>query len=174
MQKLTLILGGCRSGKSSHALLLAEKINAAHKIFIATCVPRDPEMHARVKRHQEERSAFWQTMEVPIDLPKALQDIAGKADLVLIDCITLWISNLMMESEEQEVLEGHLMQLCKALKKMPCPVFLVTNEVGCGIVPENKLARLFRDAAGFANQNIAEVCDQVIWMVAGIPVKIKG
>ncbi len=174
MNKLTLILGGCRSGKSSHALLLAEKINAPHKIFLATCVPSDPEMHARVKRHQEERSTFWQTMEVPTLLPKALQDISAKADLVLIDCITLWVSNLMLGSDQQEVLQDHLKQLCNALKEMPCPVFLVSNEVGGGIVPENKLARLFRDAAGFANQELAGICDQVIWMVAGIPVKIKG
>ncbi len=173
----TLVIGGCRSGKSSHALLMADRIGNAKKIFIATCIPRDDEMHQRVSRHQAERGAGWTAVETPIFLSKAIRDIGLSADVLLVDCLTLWVSNLMMEHTDfdasKELLAEHILRLIESLHIAVCPVILVTNEVGAGIVPDNPLARAFRDAVGQVNQQIAACADQVIWMVAGIPVKIK-
>ncbi len=173
----TLVIGGCRSGKSSHALLMADRIGNARKIFIATCIPRDDEMHQRVSRHQAERGAGWTAVETPIFLSEAIRDISPSADVLLVDCLTLWVSNLMMEHADfgasKELLAAHTFRLIESLQAAACPVILVTNEVGAGIVPDNPLARAFRDAVGQVNQRIAVCADQVIWIVAGIPVKIK-
>ena len=173
----TLVIGGCRSGKSSHALLMADRIGNARKIFIATCVPQDEEMHQRVSRHKTERGAGWTAVETPIFLPEAIGKIGPNADVILVDCLTLWVSNLMMEhanfDASKELFAAHTCRLIESLSAAACPVILVTNEVGAGIVPDNPLARAFRDAVGHVNQRIAACADQVIWMVAGIPVKIK-
>jgi len=173
MNKKTLIIGGCRSGKSSHALELAEKIPADKKIFIATGVPFDKEMEQRIARHQKERSRSWSTIEAPLHLPEVIIENSRKENVILVDCLTLWINNLLLETDDQENIAENIRQLTEALKKTQCPVILVSNEVGTGIVPENRLARLFRDSAGLANQRVAACSDNVIWMVAGIPVKIK-
>jgi len=171
-KNITFVLGGCRSGKSGHALKLAEQIPGANKIFIATCIPHDDEMKDRVARHQKERSSVWKTIEIPLLLSEAISK-HDRNDLILVDCLTLWISNILLETDESEKIAGHVKNLTEALKNVKCPVILVSNEVGTGIVPENRLARLFRDAAGFANQQVAASSDRVIWMVAGIPVDIK-
>ena len=172
-----LVIGGCRSGKSSHALQLADRVGNARKIFIATCIPRDDEMHQRVSKHQAERGAGWTAVETPIFISEAIKDIGPNADVLLVDCLTLWVSNLMMEHADydasKELLAAHTFRLIESLQAAACPVILVTNEVGAGIVPDNPLARAFRDAVGQVNQRIAACADQVIWMVAGIPVKIK-
>ena len=173
MNKKTLVIGGCRSGKSSHALELAEKIPADKKIFIATGVPFDKEMKQRIKRHQKERSKTWVTVETPIGLPEAINKNSPKADVILVDCLTLWVNNLLLENDDQENIDENIRQLTEVLDRSQCQVILVSNEVGAGIVPENRLARLFRDSAGLANQKVAACSDNVIWMVAGIPVKIK-
>lgn len=173
MRKTTLIIGGSRSGKSRHALTLAEQISGNRRIFVATCVPEDDEMKDRVARHQAERPSTWTTLQVPISLGDAIAENGSKADVILIDCLTLWISNLFMETDDTRIVDDHIGDLKEALKKAQCPVLIVSNEVGTGIVPENRLARQFRDMAGFANQRIAECADEVIWMVAGIPVTIK-
>ncbi len=172
MQDKILIIGGCRSGKSSHALQMAEEIKGK-KIFIATCIPYDDEMKKRVDNHQRERSSEWETVEAPMDLPKAISDCANRADVVIADCLTLWISNLMMEKTEEKKIVMKTNQLVHSIKNASSPVIIVSNEVGAGIVPENLLARSFRDSAGFVNQKVAATSNRVIWMVAGIPVVIK-
>jgi len=174
----TLVVGGCRSGKSSHALYLADRIGNARKIFLATCIPQDDEMRRRVSRHRAERGAGWIAMETPVFLGEAIRDIGPKADVLLVDCLTLWVSNLMMEHAQhpdapEDLLAAQTCRLIECLRAAACPVILVTNEVGSGIVPDNPLARQYRDAVGHVNQRIADCADQVIWMVAGIPIKIK-
>ena len=172
MRETVLIIGGCRSGKSGHALHLADQF-AGHKIFMATCVPLDKEMEQRVSHHQKQRNPNWKTLDVPLFLPEAIRENSGRGQVILVDCLTLWINNLLMENDDPETIDKHVGQLARSLENTECPVILVSNEVGTGIVPENRLARLFRDIAGFANQKIAACADRVIWMVAGIPVEIK-
>lgn len=174
MKETILITGGCRSGKSRHALELAEKIPASKKIFIATCMPLDDEMKERIDRHKKERDKSWKTFEVPVQLPEAISEKSRKGDVILIDCLTLWINNLLIEIEDHDVIDQHIRKLILAIKEAKCPIILVSNEVGTGIVPGNKLARQFRDLAGFTNQKVAKCVDRVIWMVAGIPVVIKS
>lgn len=172
-RKNIFVIGGCRSGKSRHALELADEFKQK-KIFIATCVPQDEDMKMRVLRHQEERGENWNPLEIPVKIPEAIAHVSSTADIILVDCLTLWVSNLLLESASIDFVMEHAKHLEQAVKKSNCPVIFVSNEVGTGIVPENRLARLFRDAAGFVNQKMARVCDQVVWMVAGIPVTIKG
>lgn len=173
MKKNILVIGGCRSGKSSHALSIANQMSAKNKLFIATSVPRDEEMKNRVKTHRLERGMDWKTAEVPVEVPAAIQKTALTSDVILVDCLTLWVSNLMMNQFGEEEIRGITQALAESMVLAPCPVILVTNEVGAGIVPENKLSRQFRDYAGMVNQIIAAAADKVIWSVAGIPVTIK-
>jgi adenosylcobinamide kinase / adenosylcobinamide-phosphate guanylyltransferase len=175
---LTLVIGGCRSGKSSYALQLADRMGNVRKRFLATCIPQDEEMHQRVSRHQAERGTGWIAVETPVFLAEAIRDISPDADVLLVDCLTLWVSNLMMEQTvdpdaPEDFLTAQTCRLIESLRTAACPVILVTNEVGAGIVPDNPLARQYRDNVGHVNQRIAACADQVIWMVAGIPVKIK-
>jgi adenosylcobinamide kinase / adenosylcobinamide-phosphate guanylyltransferase len=172
MKETILVIGGCRSGKSRYALRLAEQV-PGQKIFIATCIPQDEEMEQRVLHHQQQRNTTWKTLEVPIFLPAAVNTHGVKGNVLLVDCLTLWINNLIMDDNHSEKIDTHIIELIQSLENSECSVILVSNEVGCGIVPENKLARLFRDITGFANQKIAGCVERVIWMVAGIPVKIK-
>jgi len=172
VKETILVIGGCRSGKSSHALYLAEQI-PGKKIFIATCMPQDKEMEQRVLRHRQQRSSAWKTLEVPIFIPEAIQKNGTKGHVILVDCLTLWINNLILNDDKPENIDNHIQKLTLSIEKVECPVILVSNEVGTGIVPENKLARLFRDITGFANQKVAACVNRVIWMMAGIPVKIK-
>jgi len=174
VKKKIFVLGGCRSGKSSYALEIAQKFSAERNVFIATCIPRDDEMGQRVERHQEERSQAWETVEAPIHLPEAIVAAGGEAGILLVDCLTLWISNLLMENHDSDQVLNQVQSLTRAVASSACPVILVSNEVGTGIVPENKLARLYRDLVGSTNQAVAECVDQVVWTVAGIPVTIKG
>ncbi|MBW2406452.1 MAG: bifunctional adenosylcobinamide kinase/adenosylcobinamide-phosphate guanylyltransferase [Deltaproteobacteria bacterium] len=172
MKETILVIGGCRSGKSSHALYLAEQI-PGEKIFIATCVPQDKEMEQRVYHHQQQRSNAWKTLEVPFFLPETIRKHGLKGNVILVDCLTLWINNLILDDDKLENIDNPIQKLTQSIEKAECPLILVSNEVGTGIVPENKLARLFRDIAGFTNQKVAACVDRVIWMAAGIPVKIK-
>ena len=174
MKKKIFVLGGCRSGKSGYALEAAQKFGGDDKVFIATCIPRDDEMKLRVARHQQERRPDWHTVEAPLDLPQAMVKAGGKAGVLLVDCLTLWINNLLMENHDSEQILNHVQSLTRAVSSATCPIILVSNEVGTGIVPENKLARLYRDLVGSTNQAVAECADQVVWTVAGIPVTIKG
>lgn len=173
MNEIIFIIGGCRSGKSKHALQIAEDMPGGRKFYIATCVPQDDEMKQRVAKHQRERSQAWVTIEEPLGLPQALSQNSSKADVLLVDCLTLWLSNLLTETNNEAKLEEKTFQLIEALKKATCPIILVSNEVGTGIVPENKLARQYRDITGQINQAVAHCANKVVWMVAGIPVTIK-
>ena len=169
-----LVLGGCRSGKSRHALELGAGYLGNRNLFIATCVPADKEMSKRVARHQSERGKAWSTLEIPIRLAETITAESTRADVILVDCLTLWMSNLIVETggelDEIDPFVGHL---TRALTEAQCPVILVSNEVGAGIVPDNALARRYRDAAGWMNQAVAGIADRVIHTVAGIPVVIK-
>jgi adenosylcobinamide kinase/adenosylcobinamide-phosphate guanylyltransferase len=173
MYSTTLIIGGCRSGKSSHALTLGEQSLGSRNLFVATCEPHDAEMTTRIAHHQQARGCHWRTIEAPLDPEKVIMDQGPGTDVLLIDCLTLWISNLMMANKNDAGVMQAVDRLYRAVLAPPCPIIMVTNEVGTGIVPENEMARRFRDLAGWCNQKMAEACQQVIWMVAGIAVPIK-
>jgi adenosylcobinamide kinase/adenosylcobinamide-phosphate guanylyltransferase len=170
---VTFVIGGCRSGKSSYALDQANKVKGSHKYFIATSVPMDSEMEQRVIKHRQERGDDWQTIEEPVLIHEKIREKAETADVILVDCLTLWVSNLLFHGYDDQGVETLLTALENALESSKCPVFLVSNEVGCGIVPENRLARAFRDAAGFVNQRMAKAADSVVMTIAGIDVQIK-
>ncbi len=177
-KKITFVIGGCRSGKSSFAL---DQANLAHKgnnqgkmkIFLATSVPLDSEMEKRINKHQHERGNDWHTIEEPVKIHGIINEYSRNASVILVDCLTLWVSNLLLNSCDDVLLEKAVKELEDSLKSCKCPVFLVSNEVGTGIVPENKIARQFRDYAGFVNQRIAKTADRVVMTIAGIDVQIK-
>ncbi|MCT2401419.1 bifunctional adenosylcobinamide kinase/adenosylcobinamide-phosphate guanylyltransferase [Novosphingobium mangrovi (ex Huang et al. 2023)] len=163
------VIGGARSGKSRHAQTRIEAL-PGRLAFIATGQAFDTEMEARIARHRADRGPRWKTVEAPIDLPAAIDGAARHADALLVDCLTLWLSNLMLANHD---VETGIEKLCGALKVCPVPVTLVANEVGMGIVPENALARRFRDEAGRLNQRIAAVADEVVLVAAGLPLSMK-
>jgi adenosylcobinamide kinase/adenosylcobinamide-phosphate guanylyltransferase len=169
------VLGGCRSGKSRHALQLGEALAMPRRLFVATCRPLDEEMHRRVADHRRERGNRWDTLEAPDRLAEAVEAHAAADGVVLVDCLTLWISNLMMEPGYRDWprLAGRIDHLAGTFAAAAGPVILVSNEVGAGVVPENELARYFRDAVGYANQKAAAAAGTVVWMVAGLPVTVK-
>ena len=164
-----LILGGARSGKSRHAQTLAEA-RAGELVFIATGEAFDAEMADRIARHQADRGSRWRTMEAPLALADAIRDAAAPDRLLLVDCLTLWASNLMHANRD---VAAETAELITALRAASAPVLLVANEVGLGIVPGNALARAFRDAAGRMNQMIAAAADQVTFVAAGLPMRLK-
>ncbi len=167
------MIGGCRSGKSSFALDQANRLAGKNKYFVATSVPTDSEMEKRVVKHQKERGNNWQTIEEPVEIHAVINQYSSTAGVILVDCLTLWASNLLFQSKDPDQIDTAINNLENALEKSQCPVFLVSNEVGMGIVPENDLARKFRDLAGLVNQRIASVSDRVFMTVAGIDVQIK-
>ena len=168
VRSLTLVLGGARSGKSRHAEALVTALPQPW-LYIATGEPRDNEMAARIAEHRARRVADWHTIEAPRDLTGALAAVpAGAA--VLIDCLTLWLTNVMLAGFD---VEAEIIRLEQALAGRTGPVILVANEVGLGIVPDNALARRFRDVAGRLNQRLASLADRVVLLVAGIPVQVK-
>ena len=165
----TLILGGARSGKSSRAQSLAESAGQK-RCYIATAQAFDDEMSARIATHQADRGEGWQTLEAPLDLAGAVTMAAGDCDVALIDCLTLWLSNLMHHERD---IADETRQLIAAVNASSIPVILVSNEVGMAIVPENRLAREFRDAQGRLNQQIAAAAEIVEFVAAGLPLKLK-
>ena len=168
--RITLVTGGCRSGKSRYAQALAESLGPA-RVMLATAEALDDEMRDRIARHQADRREGWRTIEAPIDIVDHLDQ---PHDVVLVDCLTLWVSNLLCTDASDAELEAASLALVDRLRDLPGPVILVTNEVGLGIVPMNQLARRFRDQSGFLAQRIAEIADRVVLCVAGIPMIIKG
>jgi adenosylcobinamide kinase/adenosylcobinamide-phosphate guanylyltransferase len=167
-RSLALVLGGARSGKSRHAEALVTALPPPW-LYIATGEPRDNEMAARIAAHRARRGVQWRTVEAPHDLAGALASApAGAA--VLVDCLTLWLSNVMLAGADVEV---EIARLERALADRGGYTVLVANEVGLGIVPDNALARRFRDAAGRLNQRLAAAADRVVLLVAGVPVKVK-
>lgn len=173
MKETLLVTGGCRSGKSRFAVGFADH-RFRRKIFVATCQAQDQEMRQRIKAHQEARSPDWKTIEAPTALPEAVASHGSHADVILVDCLTLWVSNLLAEDRSQQEILARADSLVQGINEVPCSVILVSNEVGTGIVPENELARRFRDVAGLVNQTVAACVGSVVWMVTGIPVRIKG
>ncbi len=173
MKETLFVTGGCRSGKSKFALGFADG-SFKQKVFMATCCAKDDEMRQRVKKHRKARGSDWQTVEVATALSEALASHSSRADVILIDCLTLWVSNMLVENKSQEEILARADALIQAIDEAQCSVILVSNEVGAGIVPENELARRFRDVAGLVNQKVAACVNSVVWMVAGIPVPIKG
>ncbi len=171
--KLTLITGGARSGKSRHALTLGACYG--RKAYLATGLATDDEMRERIARHKRERGPEWQTLEESLELSTVVEQTAKGFDLILIDCLTFWISNLLLKEGNERPVAEKIVQLKEQLTQRPCSCSFigVSNEVGMGIVPDNSVSRLFRDLVGFANQEIAKVADQAIFMVAGFPMEIK-
>lgn len=177
MAPIIFITGGARSGKSGFAEKRAREFGAPLG-YLATALTLDSEMDERVRRHRERRGGEWSTIEEPVCLPQALTGCDGRFQAVLVDCLTLWLSNLLFKYEgageqiEERINED--MQLLKGtLQGMVTPVVLVSNEVGMGIVPDNALARLFRDISGAANQTLAGAADEVHVVISGIPLRLK-
>jgi adenosylcobinamide kinase/adenosylcobinamide-phosphate guanylyltransferase len=177
MARITLITGGVRSGKSRFAEELAMGYGSS-LCYLATAQALDNEMNERIERHRNRRSTNWETIEEPLMIPQTLARIDGLHNAILLDCITLWITNLLLSHDEdapdaEELVLTHVHRLATTLRGMSTPVVLVSNEVGMGIVPEHRLARLFRDLAGQANQIIAATADAVYLTTCGIPLKLK-
>ena len=172
--RLALILGGARSGKSRYGLGLAARCPAP-RLFVATCQPRDAEMEARIEAHQRERGSDWATREVPLQLAAALGEAQNRYGVVVVDCLTMWVSNLLLqEGASPGSIQTTCEHLLEVLAKTAAPTVLISNEVGWGIVPDNPLARKFRDQAGWLHQRLAQVADLVVLVVAGVPVLIKS
>lgn len=171
MGKIILILGGARSGKSSFAVSLARQ----HKrvAFIATGEAKDKEMQARIAMHKQARPKSWKTFEETEGLAPLFKKIGKTFDCLTIDCLTLWVSNLILSGYKETAILGMAGTMLRALKKQKAKAIIVSNEVGLGIVPQNRLARNFRDIAGKVNQIAAEEADRVFFTVAGIAAKIK-
>jgi adenosylcobinamide kinase/adenosylcobinamide-phosphate guanylyltransferase len=168
--KVMLITGGARAGKSRYAERLMTA-RPAHHAVIATATAGDAEMAERIARHKAERDKTWETIEQPISVRAAIRNAARPDRILLVDCLTLWISNLMGEQRDIEV---EMQGLVGTLKIAAGPVIIVSNEVGLGIVPDNPLARAFRDNLGRANQLVAAAAEVVVFMAAGIPMILKG
>ncbi|WP_181702600.1 bifunctional adenosylcobinamide kinase/adenosylcobinamide-phosphate guanylyltransferase [Chthonobacter albigriseus] len=167
---VTLVLGGARSGKSRHAETLVRATGPAPWTYIATAQAFDAEMTERIAQHRADRAEGWITVDAPHDLPAALRAAAGEGRAVLVDCLTLWLSNRMLAEAD---LAAETKALVEAVRGYPAPLVVVSNEVGFGIVPDNALGRRFRDAQGRVNQEIAAAADRVVLVVAGIPVAVK-
>ncbi len=180
-KSVVLVLGGARSGKTAWALKEAERrllqyrhtVASAHvgsyALYVATAQPLDAEMQERIQRHREERGELWHTIEEPVDLSRCILN-SGRYPVVLLDCLTMWVSNLMTC---EMPLDHVFSELCTVLRQMPNQIIMVSNEVGLGIVPDNPLARRFRDAAGRLHQGIAAIADEVFFVAAGIAMQMK-
>lgn len=166
----TLILGGARSGKSSFAERLSRE-SGFERHYVATGQAFDDEMAQRIARHREDRGAGWTTHEAPVELVTCLEKVGSDDRVVLVDCLTLWVSNLMMAGEDVEQASAELLQ---HIEKHRGRYLFVSNEVGLGIVPDNSMAREFRDHAGRLHQQVAAVADEVYLVAAGLPLKMKG
>ena len=171
MADVIYVTGGARSGKSSFSLEFAERYGK--KAFLATAEPFDEEMAARVEKHKEERGSDFFTIEEPVYIYRALREIPENIDVVLVDCLTVWAGNLLYKLEPKEAIMSHVERLLDVLQNPPCNIILVSNEVGMGIVPENAMAREFRDIAGIINQKVAGVSTEAYFLCSGLPVKLK-
>ncbi|HET9910269.1 MAG TPA: bifunctional adenosylcobinamide kinase/adenosylcobinamide-phosphate guanylyltransferase [Anaerolineales bacterium] len=179
MGRLTLILGGARSGKSSYAQSLAEESGKA-VTFLATAQALDEEMSARIQKHRAERPVHWETLEAPLDIASHARQI--KSEVVVLDCITLLVNNLLMqfvkddlvdEAPFTQAVQKEVNELIRNIREQKQDWMLISNEVGLGLVPPYQMGRVYRDVLGWANQRLAREADKVIFMVAGIPTVIK-
>jgi adenosylcobinamide kinase / adenosylcobinamide-phosphate guanylyltransferase len=167
--RLTFVLGGARSGKSGYAEKLIMKCDPPW-VYVATAQAFDDEMSARIATHQKRRDERWRTVDAPFDLPAAIAAHGNEGRPVLIDCLTLWLSNVMLAGKDSS---AELQRLVAVLREVRGPVVIVSNEVGFGIVPDNALAREFRDAQGRVNMAIAEIADRAVLIAAGLPLILK-
>ena len=168
--EVSLILGGARSGKIRLGETIVEGIDRG-AIYIATAQAYDDEMRRRIATHQERRGNQWRTEEVPLNLGPALLDLFPGAKPILIDCLTLWLSNILLAERD---VESEIADLVDILPQRNAPLVMVSNETGLGIVPDNALGRRYRDLSGIMNQEIARVADNVIFVAAGLPLVMKG
>ncbi len=172
-KKTLLVVGGCRSGKSRFAEHWAG-LHFRKKIYVATSVPGDDdEMRQRISHHRMTRGNDWFTLEEPVAIAEILRKKGSDADVFLVDCLTLWLTNLLLADLSDEKIRSEMDILTEAIDFCPVSVVLVANEVGLGIVPEAALARRFRDLAGWCNQKIASCCQEVVFMAAGLPLYLK-
>ena len=169
---IELILGGARSGKSRLAEQLASA-SGLEVVYIATSQPLDDEMRQRIQHHRQSRPAYWQTIEEPLALAGVLQQQAASGRCLLVDCLTLWLTNLLLHDDGQR-LEQERRQLLNTLGSLPGHIILVSNETGMGVVPMGELSRRYVDEAGWLHQALAERCDRVQFCVAGLPMLLKG
>jgi adenosylcobinamide kinase/adenosylcobinamide-phosphate guanylyltransferase len=176
-KQITLILGGARSGKSHYAQQLATELSDK-VLFVATSEALDEEMQARITEHKKVRPKGWRTLEIPTGVGKAIEKGIGNAEVVLIDCLTLLVSNLLRGEpdypEAEKRMTSEINELIAAMDKLNSSFVIVSNEVGMGLVPETKLGRIYRDLLGKANQLLASHATEVYLMVACLPVRIKG
>jgi adenosylcobinamide kinase / adenosylcobinamide-phosphate guanylyltransferase len=170
---VTLVLGGVRSGKSRFAQRIASSSGSV--IFIATAKPSDPEMELRIERHRKSRPAAWQTLEVPVDLDLTIASLQDPNQLAVVDCLTVYLANVMSKAQGKEsVIKDYTERLCSALKETRASIILVSNEVGSGVHATTATGRFYCDLLGELNQRVAALADNVILMVAGLSVPIKG
>lgn len=169
-EKSLLVLGGARSGKSRYAQAQAEA-TASDLVYVATAQALDTEMADRIARHRADRGPRWRTVEAPLDLPGIIREESRSDTLLLVDCLTLWASNLMFADRN---IDASVAALRTAIADAPGPLIFVSNEVGLGIVPDNAMARRFRDVAGEINQAVAAAVDRAVLIVAGLPLLLKG
>lgn len=170
-KKITFVFGGARSGKSSYAYRLADK-SFKRPLYIATAEAFDREMKDRIALHKKQRSARWQCVESPVDVPSVLLDPKVNCDGILLDCLTVWLSNILLKKGEKAIAPA-IKDIVSAVKKCRKPLVIVSNEVGMGVVPSSRLGRIFRDYAGWLNQDIAEIADDVVFVMSGIPARLK-
>lgn len=170
---VTLVLGGVRSGKSRFAQECASRFPRV--VFVATAKASDGEMLKRIRRHQEERPNHWQTLEEPLELARVVAEHAAKFDVLLVDCLTIFVANLLEAAETDPASVGlRIERFLEVLRTAPASVVLVSNEVGSGVVPPYPAGRRFRDALGELNQRVAAISDNAVLMVAGLPLALKG
>ena len=175
--KIILLLGGARSGKSAFAQELAQKLGGK-VLFVATGEPLEDEMRSRIEQHKKARPAHWRTLECPRDIGVKLKEQIHDAEVVIIDCLTLLVANVLGDEPDYPAAENQVLEEIEALiacmNSREINFIIVSNELGLGLVPDNRLGRIYRDALGKANQLIARRADDVYFMTAGIPVRIKG
>ena len=169
LSRLTLVLGGARSGKSRYAEELIARAEPPW-VYLATAQALDDEMQERIDHHRRRRDARWRTVEAPIELPQALDELGENGQPILVDCLTLWLSNALLADTDLTIAGDRLIA---ALTEAPGPVVVVSNEVGLGIVPDTPLGRRFRDAQGRLNQQVAAIADHVVLLAAGLPLTLK-
>lgn len=180
MGKLTLILGGARSGKSTHAEHLARSIGRNSVLYVATAEARDEEMAARIAQHRSQRPVSWRTLEIAQGVGKHLLAERPPERVILLDCLTLLVSNVLLAEESapsaqaEARVQTEVSDLITSIQQLPAHFLIVSNEVGLGLVPSYALGRTYRDALGRANQTLAQAADEVLFMVAGIPMVVKG
>jgi adenosylcobinamide kinase / adenosylcobinamide-phosphate guanylyltransferase len=170
---MILITGGCRSGKSRFASDFANQ-HFSKKLYLATCEALDEEMAQRIEHHKKMRGPEWQTLEEPVKIVEGIRQYEDGVEVILLDCITLWLSNLLTKGNTDLKIMDEINRFVEMIKQTPASLVIVSNEVGMGIVPVDPLGRRFRDLSGMANQRIAQVAETVIFMVSGIPIFLKG